>query len=100
MKIRWTMPAAEQLRGLFEYIATGNEAAAERAVRRIREGILRLGRFPNAGRIGRVAGTREITVSGTPYIVAYRIVENTIHVLAILHGAQDWPESFEPPASS
>jgi plasmid stabilization system protein ParE len=45
--------------------------------------------MPHAGRIGRVAGSREITVPGTSYLVAYRIVEKTIHVLAILHGAQE-----------
>jgi hypothetical protein len=36
----------------------------------------------------------EIVVPATSYLVAYRIVENALHVLAILHGAQDWPESF------
>ena len=50
--------------------------------------------MPYAGRIGRVEGTREIYVAGTSYLVAYRIVESTIHVLAILHGAQEWPDSF------
>ena len=100
MRVRWTMPAVNQLQGLFDYISEGNPAAAGRIVRRIHEAILRTARMPNAGRIGRVPGTREITVSRTPYVIAYRIVENMIHVLAILHGAQEWPESFEPPSSS
>jgi plasmid stabilization system protein ParE len=50
--------------------------------------------MPYAGRRGRVAGTREAIVPGTSYIVAYRVLEGAIHVLAILHGAQKWPESF------
>jgi len=50
--------------------------------------------MPKAGKIGRVAGTREIVVPGTSYLVAYRIVEDMLHILAILHGAQNWPESF------
>jgi plasmid stabilization system protein ParE len=50
--------------------------------------------MPYAGRIGRVGGPREAIVPGTAYIVAYRILEDAIHVLAILHGAQQWPESF------
>ena len=94
MKVRWTIPAANQLQDIFDYISDDNPAAAERLVRRIRDAIQRTGRLPRAGRIGRVAGTREIAVSGTPYLVAYRIVEKSIHVLAILHGAQEWPESF------
>ena len=94
MRVRWTLPAANQLQSIFEYIAANNRAAAYRTVRRIREAILLTARLPNSGRIGRTKGTREITVSGTSYLVAYKIVENMIHVLAILHGAQEWPESF------
>jgi addiction module RelE/StbE family toxin len=88
------MPAVNQLQDIFDYISEENPAAAERTVRRIHEAILRTARMPRAGRIGRVSGTREIAVSGTPYLFAYAIVKNTIHVLAILHGAQEWPESF------
>jgi addiction module RelE/StbE family toxin len=88
------MPAANQLQNIFEYIAIENKAAAYRTVRRIREAILLTARMPYSGRIGRAEGTREITVSGTSYLVAYRIVENMIHVLAVMHGAQKWPESF------
>lgn len=88
------MPAVNQLEDLFDFVSEENPAAAERTVRRIHEAILRTARMPRAGRIGRVSGTREIADSGTPYLVAYAIVKNTIHVLAILHGAQEWPESF------
>jgi addiction module RelE/StbE family toxin len=88
------MPAANQLRSIFDFIATDNPAAAAHTVQRIRQSILRVARMPYAGRTGRVAGTREISVARTPYLVAYRIVESSIHVLAILHGAQDWPQSF------
>jgi addiction module RelE/StbE family toxin len=88
------MPAANQLQSIFEYIAANNRTAAYRTVRRIREAILLTARMPYSSRIGRVEGTREITISGTSYLVAYRIVENMIHVLAILHGAQEWPDSL------
>jgi len=94
VKVRWTIPAVNQFRSIFDYIATDNPAAAPRAVGRIRDAIHRAANMPYSARAGRVAGTREIPVVGTPYLVAYRIVENTIHVLAILHRAQNWPESF------
>lgn len=96
MKVRWTMPAVRELEGISDYIAVDSPAAANRTVRRIREVIQRTARMPNAGRIGRVAGSREVAVTGTPYIVAYRILESEkmIHVLAIMHGAQEWPDSF------
>jgi toxin ParE1/3/4 len=88
------MPAANQFLSTFEYIAVKNKPAAYRTVRRIREAILLTARMPYSGRVGRTEGTHEITVSGTAYLVAYRIVDNMIHVLAILHGAQQWPEAF------
>ena len=94
MRVRWTVPAANQLQQIFEYIASGNPAAAARVVRRIRNSIHQTARMPKSGKIGRVTGTREIVVPGTSYLVAYRIVEEMIHILAILHGAQNWPESF------
>jgi toxin ParE1/3/4 len=52
--------------------------------------------MPHSGRIGRVDGTREVTVPGTFYLIAYRIVEESVHVLAVFHGAQKWPDSFQP----
>jgi plasmid stabilization system protein ParE len=88
------MPAANQLGNIFDRIADDNRAAADRTVRRIREAISRKADMPYSARVGRVAGTREIAVIGTPYLVAYKIVEKTIHVLAVLHGAQDWPGPF------
>lgn len=94
MRVRWTLPATNHLRNIFDYIAADNLEAAYRTARRSREAVLLTARMPYAGRIGRVEGTREFTVSGTPYLVAYRIVHKMVHVLAVLHGAQDWPESL------
>lgn len=94
VKLRWTLPAVEHLKEIFDYIAADNPAAAARTVERIRNAIRQAVRMPYASRVGRVPGTREIVVPGTSYIAAYRVLENTIHVLAILHGARRWPESL------
>jgi len=42
----------------------------------------------------RVAGTRELVITTTRYIVAYRIQKETVQVLAVMHGAQRWPRRF------
>ncbi len=94
VKLRWTLPAVEQLHEIFEYIADDNPEAALRTVERIRLSIRQVSRMPYAGRRGRVGGTREVIVPGTSYVVAYRVLDDAIHVLAVLHGARQWPESF------
>jgi plasmid stabilization system protein ParE len=46
------------------------------------------------GRPGRVPGTRELVVAGTPYVVAYRVAASQIDVLAVIHAARRWPQTF------
>jgi len=50
---------------------------------------------PQIGRPGRVAGTRELVIFGTPYIVPYRIGSETLQILRVYHSSRFWPESFE-----
>jgi toxin ParE1/3/4 len=42
---------------------------------------------------GRVRGTRQLIVVGTPYVVVYRIEPASVVILRVLHGAQRWPPS-------
>jgi toxin ParE1/3/4 len=95
MRVRWTTPAREQLVNAFEYIAEGNRRAAARTAEQIWESTQLLDRHPMAGREGRVAGTRELVIYGTPFIVAYRIEKKEVRILAVLHAAREWPEEFE-----
>lgn len=94
MKIRWTDGAVEDLQSAYEYIASDNEKAAAETVDRIVSAVERLEQFPQMGRTGRVAGTRELVVTGTPFIVAYRSKRDTVQVLAVLHAARKWPRKF------
>ena len=95
MHVRWTTPAREQFASAFEYIAEENRRAAARTADQIWESTQLLGRHSMAGREGRVVGTRELVISGTPFIVAYRIEKNEVRILAVLHAAREWPEEFE-----
>jgi len=94
MRVRWTTPAQEQLVSAYEYIAEENRAAAVRSADQIWESTQLLARHPMAVREGRVAGTRELVISGTPFLVAYRIEKNEVRILAVLHAAREWPEEF------
>jgi toxin ParE1/3/4 len=47
--------------------------------------------FPESGRTGRKADTRELVFSGLPYLAVYRIHKEAVEIVRILHGAQMWP---------
>ncbi len=92
MIVRWTPTALRDLESLHGYVAEDKPRAAAATVERILSGIDALARHPEMGRRGRVAGTRELVVS--PYIVAYRVKRGAIEVVAIIHAARRWPDSF------
>ena len=92
MRIRWTEPAAGDLTGICDYVNKHDgQEAARRVALRIYEGIGSLTQFPRRGRLGRKPNTRELVISGTPFLVVYRIREDVIEISRILHGAQRWP---------
>lgn len=60
----------------------------------IRQRIQQLQDHPQLGRPGRVPGTRELVIGGTPYVVPYRVKNQQVEILALYHGARRWPEQF------
>jgi toxin ParE1/3/4 len=92
VKVRWLDEAVTDLKALRTYIAHDNPAAAAEVAQRIREAVRILADDPAAGRLGRVPHTREFVVSGTPYILPYRVRGNAVEVLRVLHAAQKWPD--------
>ena len=92
MRIRWTRPAARDLTAICDYIGQRDSSkAARRVALRIFEAVDSLAQFPRRGRSGRKPGTRELTFSDIPYLVIYRISEESVEVARILHGAQRRP---------
>lgn len=94
MKVEWTEPAKRDKDALIDYIAKDNPLAAVGQGDEITQQIGRLADFPKIGRAGRLRGTRELVINRTPYIVAYRIKGETVYILRVLHGAQQWPTQF------
>ena len=95
MKPTWTLLAKRRALEIRADIAKDNEAAAARAIGKIRAAVNRLEAYPMCGRPGRSAGTRELVVSGTPYIVPYQIIGKRIEILSVVHGKQQWPQKFQ-----
>jgi len=93
--IEWTERAIRQLDQAPDYIALSNsEAVAARIVMRIAKSVEQLAMFPMSGRLGRVAGTRELVISNTPFVVAYTMRGDRVVVLAVYHSARQWPQEF------
>ncbi len=92
MTVRWSETALRDLESLHQFVSEDRPSAAVDIVERILLGLEALSRHPEMGRKGRVAGTRELIIS--PYVVAYRVKEGVVELIAIIHSARRWPGSF------
>lgn len=95
MGLTWLQSALADLESVGNYIRATSPAAAQRFTARIVGAANHLTDRPSLGRPGRVIGTREMVVSGTPYIIAYRVRGSSVEVLGVMHSARRWPETFD-----
>ncbi len=95
MIIRWLDEAIQDLRQVRHYIVEDNPYAAQSIARRVIEAVSLLTEQPGLGRPGRVRHTRELVITGIPFIIPYQVRENTIEILRVFHGAMRWPD--KPP---
>ena len=92
MKLVWTAQALDDIVSVYRYIAADDATAAKRIVDVIRTSVAEiLSVFPEAGRRGRIEGTRELVIKGTPFIVPYSVGSDTITLLGVHHAARRWP---------
>ncbi len=91
-RIRWTEPAEANLAELRAYIAKDSRRNANRFVRRIRDSVRQLSRFPESGSLVpefEDVEFREIFVGD--YRVIYEFDGQEIFVLWVTHGARRLP---------
>ncbi|PRH88901.1 type II toxin-antitoxin system mRNA interferase toxin, RelE/StbE family [Labrys okinawensis] len=91
MQVRWTTPALSDIEHIHAWHKPHSEHDAAKLVSRLRERAESLAALPKQGRPGRVAGTRELTVSGTSYLILYRLRGDYVDLLRVLHTRQQWP---------
>ena len=82
MKIVWSRRAISHLVHIRDYIAKDNPGAAARAAERILQSRVW------KGRPGRIAGTRELVVSATPYVIPYRVRTGRLELLAVFRSGK------------
>ena len=94
MKVVWSETALRGLREIRGFITEHNPKAARQTAIAIKAAANRLVEFPASGRPGRVGDTRELVVPGLPFILPYTVEADAVVILAALHEARKWPETF------
>ncbi len=84
----FTTLALDDLAHIREHIGNESPAAATRVAVQIIAACDRLEYLPERGRPGLVPGTREVTALW-PYVIAYRVSQDSVEILRIWHGAQN-----------
>ncbi|MFM9890983.1 MAG: type II toxin-antitoxin system RelE/ParE family toxin [Rickettsiales bacterium] len=93
MKLRWTSPALNDLESIADYIGCDNPQAAAKLLGKMHVLVYRLCDYPASGHAGRVAGTREAVLPQEQYTVVYRVAEDALEIIAVLHHARQWPKN-------
>ncbi len=94
MHVKWLQAARANLIAVSEYISQDNPDVAATTVSTIVKAVETLERFPTLGRPGRISGTRELVVSGTPYIVPYRVRGDVVQLIRVFHASRKWPSQL------
>ena len=90
------LPSASMTRDAqLDYIAQESLTAAINQDAEIEKQVDMLLQYPEMGRPGRIKTTRELVIGRTPFIVAYRVKDDRIEILRVLHGVQQWPNNIQ-----
>ena len=77
MRIRWTVPAADDLESIKNYLQQHYPQFAEPTVRTIYQRI----RSSKRGEPGHRSGTRELSLTPLPYVVVYSLKPDAVEIL-------------------
>jgi toxin ParE1/3/4 len=94
VRVKWLRRALANLNAEAAYIAKDSPSATDNVVTAIMEATESLEKYPAIGRPGRVVGTRELVILGTPYIVPYRVRTGKVEIIRVFHAARKWPSHF------
>jgi toxin ParE1/3/4 len=94
MRVRWLRAALRNLDVEASFIAEEDPSAARLIVERVLNAVQMLVDQPALGRPGRVPNTRELVALKTRYVVPYRVHDETIEILRVLHTARRPPQHW------
>ena len=89
-RLRWSPAAANDLEEINFYLRHNYSSFALQTMQRIYAAARALRKFPAKGRKGRISNTRELVLAPLPYLIVYALDGEFVHIIRIVHGAQDW----------
>ena len=93
MKVNWTAAARAQLRDIRGFVARSSPQYATKMVDRLTRRSQQIAIFPRSGRIVPEANDVNIReVIEGPYRLIYHILEDEVDIIAVVHGARQWPQ--------
>ena len=95
MKLKYTGPATNDLRNISAWIADENPARAKSFANELREACRSILIFPEASQSLDLPRNQTIRrkIYGN-YLIFYRVTDQTVEILRVLHGAQDYADLF------
>lgn len=91
MRVVWLRLAVLDLHHVCADVKPHNPVVSETTGALIEVSVTSLARFPELSRIGAAPGTRELLIPGRPYLVVYRLQDESVQVLRVMHDTQKWP---------
>jgi toxin ParE1/3/4 len=95
MRVRWSGAANRDAISIEHFLRDRSLQAARAMFARIQSRTAELSSHPLMGRPGRADDTRELVITGTPYIAIYRVFAEEVVIMRLIHGAQRWPPADE-----
>ena len=92
MRVRWTPAAASDLEQISNYLKEHHPSLAHAIAVKLYNAAQSLRKFPRRGRIGQLAGTRELVMTPLPYIIVYQVEEQTVRIARVVHTSENWQE--------
>jgi len=90
--VRWSIPARQDLKQVYDYIAKDSKFYARKVIEEIIEKSEKLNDFPKMGRVVPEIGDiniRELFIYS--FRLIYEVAATGVQVLALIHGRQDFP---------
>lgn len=92
METIWTKKSQIALRSIYEYISKNNEDLAKEIIACIINVVKNtIPDYKHIGRAGKIFGTREFVLSKYPYIIVYKVKDNCLYIVRVLHASMKYP---------